>query len=177
MKKKESSSANTIVLFIIAILALLLVVLNISSLYQIQKTSDALNSSTIRLDEYNKRFSKLNKMVQEKEQLMASFELLSKKIPLQSFENHILNSIEESVKENKTELINLQFGDYKENQDLIQIPLTLTVKGKYSDLIRLFTELEDGERLVRIDGINLTKDEDLKVRADIIAFTYFRKAK
>lgn len=177
MKRKEGSSINKIIIAAIVLIALFLIGLNVYSFLQIRSLSNELNISAAKLEERQQKLAELTKIEQKKEDLTAAFETLKKKIPLAPTENQVINTVEEYAEANRADLINLQIGKYKEDGELIQIPLNMSFKGRFSDLVKFLSTLENSERLIRIDGINLTKEADSKIRADIIALTYYKKAK
>lgn len=178
MKQNKSISISTIILSVFGIIALLLIVLCISSFYRLKNISDKLSLYTTTMEDNLKRNNELKEIERAEEELKMSHEILKKKIPLQSSEYQIIDSMNMYAKENNINLTNIQFGDYVENGDLNQMPLNLSFEGKYSDFIKLLTTIENGERLIRIDGISLTKNEasDQKIRADIGAFAFYKKS-
>ncbi len=65
-----------------------------------------------------------------------------------------------------------------EEQGFAQMPLSVTMEGRYRELIGLLNHLHRGDRAIRIDdiGITLSRGETAQIRITLAAVAFFAKS-
>lgn len=157
-KSKVSNENKIIVVMAILIIAILIGV-NARTIYSIDKVEKEIDAQ---MDLYRKEEAKLNEYIRLanfREELELSRELLYKQIPMGANENGIKSFINYATQLYGLTIIDLNIDSSKsEAKDVKEIPISLSIKGSYLSITRLINSLQVGERLYKIEEIELSRE-------------------
>lgn len=171
---KGNSKSNFILLIAFLAVIILLLVMNIYRIRQYGEASLQIASLTKSAEEKQARLSMLEDLEEIRPELTQALKTLNEKIPQQPSEYELVNEIQSLASENGLDLIQLEFTERKDKKGTVELPFTMTVAGKYSSLVGLLERFSEGKRLVRIDELLISREENQlsKVRADISAAAF-----
>jgi len=173
MKNTFQNDTGAMLLVLSAIMCVLLIALTISNFINIKKVNEYIKFEYISLENNNERLDLLRQLKEVQPELEYTYSVLKKQIPSGPEDYKIIEQIEEYSSRSSADFIRIEFGDYTVESDINAIPYSLTLKGKYPDLINLLNEIKTGERLFRLDSFKIVKTEDSKIRADIEGFAFY----
>ncbi|NLN41885.1 MAG: hypothetical protein GX160_07890, partial [Clostridiales bacterium] len=74
------------------------------------------------------------------------------------------------------QIIQLEFDNYIEKNDFNELPINISIKGQYSEIIDLLKEFRIGNRPLRIDELHMDGGNDNSiVYCDILSYAFFRE--
>lgn len=176
MNDKKSISSNAIFLAVSGLVIVLLIVLNVININNISNKSSLINSELAMLENKKSELNELEKLSLIRPELEKAFALLSTQIPDEPSEDEIIEYISSLSAAYKNDLIQIRFDDRVANGVLTEMPLSLTFKGSYSSFVAFIDALSEGQRLFRIDEINMDKTEgaDGKINASVTARAFYK---
>jgi Tfp pilus assembly protein PilO len=174
MNDKKNLSGNTLLL-LSGIVVVLLMILNIAKIKSISETSAQIETEASILDEQKAYQDELKKLTLIRPELEKAHRILSVKIPKRPEEDKLIEYIDKLTKENKTSFIHIQFEKRTVNSDMTEMPIQLMFSGKYTSLMEFIRSISEGERLIRIDGLQIDRgDSDGSINASITAKAFFK---
>jgi len=180
MALKLTQSHKNLLVYIVAIIAfiiaLVLIYLQVVNLRNLREEIEAEEISLeAAIDLLNRRLEhKRNEAEYE-----IKYEKLSRLIPDLPQEEEILRYFAYLEEEYDLIVSNISFGGRTTNQEegYIRMPLSITIEGRYRNLIELFDHLHrGGERAIRIDAISLTvaSADTVQLRVSLTANAFHR---
>ncbi len=94
-------------------------------------------------------------------------------------EEQVLRYIDYLAGEHGLDVQQISFGEREENEDAgyVRMPLSITIEGRFQNIIDLMEHLYNGERAVRVDNISIslaeTPDQPANTRVSISASTFY----
>lgn len=176
MNNKKGLSSNSVILILSGIVIILLVVLNIWNINRINKINEQVKTETVKLDKNKGVLDELNKLILMKPELEFAHRVLSGKIPKEPKEYDIIKYIEDLSKISSSNLVKIQFNDRTKKNSITEMPVELSFNGEYTSLIEFMKNLSIGERLFRIDKIQIYKEEDASgiINVNITANAFYK---
>ena len=172
MRKKNQLQFIVIVLFILGIASFGYLIVK-ETLHTGVKTAEILNIKTILAD----RQALLKRMQHARERtpdMEAHLEELQLMIPGNPQQEQILTGLQRSAEEASLVFGSVQFGEHIREDGYAAIPMKLTFQGEYKSFLKLLNRLMHGERLYRIDEINLgSVDGSLSI--EITASVFYKE--
>ncbi|MCX7773782.1 MAG: type 4a pilus biogenesis protein PilO [Clostridia bacterium] len=172
MNKKLST--NIILLVLSGLIVILLITLSILKFTHMKETNAAIESEYTYLDQNSSQLSRFKKLEKIKNQLESTINILEQQIPSNPDEYKIIDQIQQVSLDSVADFVQIQFSDRVQNNGINEMPFKLTFTGKYTSLIKLLNSLAEGERLIRIDDIQIAKGDNAmsSIRADISAVAF-----
>ncbi len=93
------------------------------------------------------------------EELEAHLITLQKLIPEEPEQNRFLIWIQQVSSDASLKLSDVTFSEHTIEDGYVVMPVQLSLQGNYKNVLKLLTSLMYGERLVRVDDIDLTNSE------------------
>jgi Tfp pilus assembly protein PilO len=158
---KNNISSNTILLIVSSLIVVLLVVLNIFTINNLHKTKNQVKEATTKLQEdkanLEKLLEKLNKLELLRSELESANDILIKQIPDEPSEDLLIEYIQSLSIDNDNTFLEIEFREREEKDKVFIMPFIVDVKGNYSSLLGFLNSMANGERLIRIDKIEINK--------------------
>lgn len=161
-------TSNIILLILSGIVAVLLILLSITKYNNINDTSLKIEQQTQKLQENRIRLARLKKLEVVRPQLEKALAFLKKQIPERPYEEQILQMLEQKSINNSSDFVLIQFLERVNSNSINEMPLQLTFGGRYKSLVNVLENMASGERLFRIEEIQMTKTDN---KSDYIAAT------
>jgi len=163
-----TASAATIVL---------LLVLSVFKIMHIKETSSEIDKIYVTIQQNKDRLSQLEALNSYQPELEDGYKKLIEQIPAIPDEQRVIALLDQYSKENNVVLLKFNFGEVTENDNLNELSLEVSFSGEYSSILKVLEKMENGERLFRINDIQLNgiENESKKIRADISAVVFYNK--
>mgnify|MGYP001256740374 CR=1 FL=1 len=186
---KNAISRGGILLIASTITIILLLVLSVTKISDIKKTVSEIDEVNSTLGINEGRLKNLEDLNENLDELMDDFIVLSKKIPSSPDKNKLIGLLNQYASENDVLLSQVDFDELNveesmeesegesENDTPNELKVKLAFTGEYASLIKLLKKLDNGERLIRIDEIEISSTGDFSkiLRADITAVAFYNK--
>lgn len=174
MNDKKNVSGN-ILLLLSCIIAVLLVIFNIVKIKSINETSEQIKTEEAILSERKAYLEELKELTLIRPELEKAHEILSVKIPKQPEEDKLIEYIDKLAMENNSSLTHIQFQERVTVGELTEMPIQVTFTGQYTSLLELIRSLTQGERLIRIEWLQIDEsDSDGNLNASVTARAFFK---
>jgi len=98
------------------------------------------------------------------------------KMPTQAEEEEVLRYIHHLAGEYDLRPVEIAFADhYQAEEGYMNMPLSITIEGRYNGIRRMFNDLYSGDRAVRIDDFDITRagGNGAYLQVNISAYTFY----
>lgn len=172
----KSSSNNPLLLILSGLVVLLLIVLIIFSVNKINTINDQIENITAKLYEDKDTLEKLKQLDSLRPELESANRVLVKQIPDGPSEHELIEYIYNLSKNNKNKFIEIKFKERNGNEDIFEMPFSMTIEGKYESMLKLLNSIANGERLIRIDEIQIESVDNVKglINTSITAKAFYK---
>jgi Tfp pilus assembly protein PilO len=116
--------------------------------------------------------AQLRKLKNNEGFLREQYNEISMLIPGQPFEERLIKKLHQSANNSGIPMIMIKFGKRLEEKELIWMPLEISYVGSYAEFMDLLSEIMYGNRLIRIDELELYVNEGL-LEIDILANAFY----
>lgn len=175
MNDKKNISSNTMLLLLSGIVVVLLIVLNIIKVNSINQASAQIESEEAILDDQKAYLEELKKLTKIRPELEKTHKILSVQIPEQPEEDKLIEYINRLSRENETRFVHIQFDKRTVTGNITEMPLQLKFTGKYTSLMEFISSISEGERLIRIDGLQIDREDSSgSINASITAKAFYK---
>lgn len=168
---------NTKIPFTIPIIILLLLVLVSLNQWRIfSKTQHDLEEEIAAMDSLKLKQDTIMELTKDKNLLMDKVKSLQYMIPSHKDHADLLGYLDSVFVKYNVQIIQLEFDNYIEKNDFNEIPINISIKGQYSEIIDLLKEFRIGNRPLRIDELHMDGGNDNSiVYCDILSYAFFRE--
>jgi len=174
MKDRKNTTGNTLLL-LSGIVAILLMVFNFVKIKSINETTERIRSEEAMLSERKAYLDELKKLTHIRPELEKAHVILSEQIPKSPEEDRLIEYIDQLAREKGTDFVHIQFEKRTTNGNMNEMPIQLMFKGKYASLVDFIKRVSNGDRLIRIDGIQIDGEgSDGTVNASVTAKAFFK---
>ncbi len=176
MNNNKSSSNNPTLLILSGLVVLLLIVLIISSVNKINTINEQLEIETAKLEEDKNTLEKLKQLELLRPELEAANRVLTKQIPDIPSEHGLIEYIYSLSENDKNSFIEIKFKERQAKEDITEMPFSMSINGKYASMVKLLNNIADGERLIRIDEIQIENVDNVKglINTSITANAFYK---
>jgi len=168
----------TLFLVLLGILILALTALTVLSVIKITETSASIRNEEQILRENESTLAKMELLSIIENELKQSFERLYRMIPEQAHEDQLIAYINRLSEKAGLELLTVEFLEKVVNTDSKpnEMPMSLTFRGGYSQLITLLRSMSTGERLIRVDEVTIAneKADHKNMKINMKAHAFYR---
>ena len=151
----KGSSSNPTLLILSGLVVILLILLIVFSVNRINTTNDQIETETAKLNEDKDTLEKLKQLDLLRPELESANRVLLKQIPDEPSEYDLIQYIYILSENNKNDFIEIEFKERQEKEDIIEMPFSMNINGKYGSMLKLLNGIANGERLIRIDEIQI----------------------
>lgn len=141
-----------------AVMTLLLLVFSITTILGIRNMDLAIRQEEQAYQSNTKKLAELQSIVEHEEEYRQAIAVMKQLIPDQVNDTVVLNQISTLCKTTGVDLIEVGFGDRVVTNDIHVLPLKLKLRGGYFPYMDLIKKMTYGERLFRIDEMNINQD-------------------
>ncbi|NMA67527.1 MAG: type 4a pilus biogenesis protein PilO [Clostridiaceae bacterium] len=176
MNKEKRYSSHFILMILSVLMIILLIVLSVITSTRLSNVSKELEKEKINLSQNEVMLKELRALKNAKVGLELLASAMEKQIPDKPSEHVIIEILRQISQENKAILKKIKFNERKILDKLVEMPLEMEFNGRYSSIISLLEKIRNGERLIRIDSIKLSKSaqEDGFIVAQITGSAFFK---
>ena len=153
-----SSSTKKYLPIVLAILVLVLSAVLIYTQY------NALSNLRAEVEEeemlLNASRARLNRLIDHRnnaQEYEMRLEYAIRMIPQEAGEDSILRYIQQLSKQYDMRAVEIRFDNRSIEENYTTMPILITLEGNYSDLQRLLRQLREGNRVVRVDDIRVSR--------------------
>ena len=174
MKLALARKNNKISFTIPIIILLLLVLVSLNQWRIFSKTQHDLEEEIAAMESLKLKHETIMELTKDKNLLMDKVRSLKYMIPSHKDHADLLGYLDSVFVKYDVQIIQLEFDDYIEKDDFNEIPINISLKGQYSEIIDLLKEFRIGNRPLRIDGLHIDGGNDNSiVYCDILSYAFF----
>lgn len=176
MPEKKALSFSTLVIIILCISFCLLTIFSITTIININRVRSEIAAEEQLYLENQDRLAQLRQLSKREDEFRTYLALIDKLIPDGTEEARIIKQVQNLANGSSVDFIEIQFETRVVNNNMNTMPMTLSFSGGYPGLVELINRLSNGERLIRIDEINITNGTESAFFIDAIikARAFFR---
>ncbi|MGB3924729.1 MAG: type 4a pilus biogenesis protein PilO, partial [Caldicoprobacterales bacterium] len=91
-----------------------------------------------------------------------------------SHKNHVdlLDYLISIFTEHNVQIIQLEFDSYIDKESYKELPVNLSMKGQYSDIIDVIEDFKMGSKPLRIDQLHMDKTDNHLTYCDLLAYAF-----
>lgn len=115
-------------------------------------------------------------MLTEKDSAIAAYvNTCQKMMPSTPEESILLEYIQNAASEVMANIAQIRFDERAPGEKYTAMPLNISFEGKYTDLVNLLGKLRNGDRAIRVDGINvaLAENNTQTIKAEISGKAFY----
>jgi Tfp pilus assembly protein PilO len=108
-------------------------------------------------------------------ELRAQLAYMEKLIPSEPAEDQLLIYLQSAAKFAGIRLVQVRFQSRVVTEKYVEMPLTLTFEGRYTELLSLLNTLRNGSRLINVENVRIGQGTDLfpQIRVEITGRAFF----
>lgn len=154
-KKEKAQKFTTIVLTIIAIIMLAIFAINptLSTIANLQKQLDDAKFVVERLDT---KINNLSILQTKYETLKADLPIVYEAVPKTEEVAMLTGQLQTVAGENNLAIVSVQSSSFADSNDFSYFIFTVSMQGKYEDLMNFLNKIVNMKRIVYLDDINIS---------------------
>jgi len=141
------------------ILIIALAIFTAITAVDISEANSAIENEEQIYEENEKKLARLEALLLIEDELRQSFDALNKLLPKQANEAGLIQHINRLAETDGLDVAMIDFGDRVVNNNLNEMPMSLSLKGSFPQLVSFMKNVANGERLIRIDQIDIRHEE------------------
>lgn len=174
MRKKNAFQMLLIIVF--SLIFLVSAYLIVKEALFIGKQTAEINNIEALIGQQQALLKKMKDAEAQSAQLEAQLSVLRKMIPEEPEQNHFLVWVQQISSDASLKMTGISFGEHTEQEDgYVIMPFHLTMQGNFQGLLNFLSQLMNGERLVRVDDIDLSDSNGI-LSMNITANLFYRKS-
>lgn len=158
------------------ILIIALAIFTAITAVDISEANSAIENEEQIYEENEKKLARLEALLLIEDELRHYFDALNKLLPKQADEAGLIQHINRLAEADGLDVAMIDFGDRVVNNNLNGMPMTLSFKGSYPQLVSFIMNIAAGDRLIRIDQIDIRREEATAdgITIDMKAIAFYR---
>jgi type IV pilus assembly protein PilO len=141
------------------ILIIALAIFTAITAVDISEANSAIENEEQIYEENEKKLARLEALLLIEDELRHYFDALNKLLPKQADEAGLIQHINRLSETAGLDVAMIDFGDRVVNNNLNEMPMSLSLKGSFPQLVSFMKNVANGERLIRIDQIDIRHEE------------------
>lgn len=141
------------------ILIIALAIFTAITAVDISEANSAIENEEQIYEENEKKLARLEALLLIEDELRHYFDALNKLLPKQADEAGLIQHINRLAEADGLDVAMIDFGDRVVNNNLNEMPMSLSLKGSFPQLVSFMKNVANGERLIRIDQIDIRHEE------------------
>lgn len=176
MENKASGKINTPYLIFGTVVILLIILFATFRIVHIKETIASIDQEEQAYKENTAKLNQLMLISKKEEEFKQAISTMNGLIPDQAEDYDIINKINNFSSILDTNFIQIEFADMVVNNNINVMPFSLSFKGQYLSLIQLISDISSGERLIRIDDIDISQNDSVanSINVEIKARAFYR---
>jgi Tfp pilus assembly protein PilO len=158
------------------ILIIALVIFIALTAVDISEATSAIKNEEQIYEKNEEKLARLEALLLIEDELRQSFDALNKLLPKQANEAGLIQHINRLAEADGLDVAMIDFGDRVVNNNLNEMPMSLSFEGSYPQLVSFMKNVANGERLIRIDQIDIRHEEATAdgITIDMEAVAFYR---
>lgn len=156
MKKRNMLQLVLIIAF--SLVFVLFTFLIVQEMLLNQKTTAEINNIRASIAEQQVLLQKMRLDEARADEMAEQLSTIQKMIPAQAGQNQFLLLVQQLSQDASLQLLNVSFGAQVIGEEFVVMPVDISLQGGFKGFLRLLSALMYGERLVRVDDIDLMDD-------------------
>ena len=172
MKKQQ----NVPFIILSGILIIALAIFTAITAVDISEANSAIENEEQIYEKNEEKLARLEALLLIEDELRQSFDALNKLLPRQANEAGLIQHINRLAEADGLDVAMIDFGDRVVNNNLNEMPMSLSFEGSYPQLVSFMKNVANGERLIRIDQIDIRHEEATAdgITIDMEAVAFYR---
>ena len=158
------------------ILIIALAIFTAITAVDISEANSAIENEEQIYEANEEKLARLEALLLIEDELRHYFDALNKLLPKQADEAVLIQHINRLSETAGLDVAMIDFGDRVVNNNLNGMPMTLSFKGSYPQLVSFIMNIAAGDRLIRIDQIDIRREEATAdgITIDMKAIAFYR---
>lgn len=172
MKKQQ----NVPFIILSGILIIALAIFTAITAVDISEANSAIENEEQIYEANEEKLARLEALLLIEDELRQSFDALNKLLPRQADEAGLIQHINRLSEAAGLDMAKIDFQERVVNNNLNGMPMTLSFKGSYPQLVSFIMNIAAGDRLIRIDQIDIRREEATAdgITIDMKAIAFYR---
>lgn len=172
MKKQQ----NVPFIILSGILIIALAIFTAITAVDISEANSAIENEEQIYEANEEKLARLEALLLIEDELRQSFDALNKLLPRQADEAGLIQHINRLSEAAGLDMAKIDFQERVVNNNLNGMPMTLSFKGNYPQLVSFIMNIAAGDRLIRIDQIDIRREEATAdgITIDMKAIAFYR---
>ncbi|KUO50592.1 MAG: hypothetical protein APF76_08060 [Desulfitibacter sp. BRH_c19] len=178
MEKKINLKKVSIGILGVAVLGFMLFSMY-TQFMSLQLVKEDISKEELLITKAEKNLKALKSLKEQEELMLAHVKLLDEAMPPSADEYGAILYIQEALQFPDSEVIDIRFSDRVSNGDYSEMPVKVGYEGYYHGLVTFLDNLQNGSRIVRIDGVKIARGSEgfPQIKADIDMSTFYTDEK
>lgn len=160
----------------IPFILLLLILMTLNQWQIFSKAQSELEEEIAAIDSLKLKQETIKNLTENKNLLADSINSLQYMIPSNKEHSDLLGYLNSLFIKHNIQINYLEFSDHVEKEDFNEIPINISLKGQYNEIIDLLKEFRRGDRPLRIDELYMDGGHNNSIiYCDIFAHAFFRE--
>ena len=160
----------------IPFILLLLILMTLNQWQIFSKAQSELEEEIAAIDSLKLKQETIKNFTENKNLLADSINSLQYMIPSNKEHSDLLGYLNSLFIKHNIQINYLEFSDHVEKEDFNEIPINISLKGQYNEVVNLLNEFRMGNRPLRIDELHIDiGDGSSIVHCDILAYAFLRE--
>lgn len=166
---------------LIVVLGLAIIGFMIFAMYSqykiIQKTHDEIATESTLIEKAESNLRVLQTLKEYEDVMLEQISTLEEAIPPTADEFGTILYLEEALEFSHSEINDIRFNNHVAQEDYNEMPIRVSYEGYYHGLVALIDNLQSGKRIVRIDGVRISRGSEgfPHIKADIDISLFYSK--
>lgn len=175
MIKEKGLTLNIVLMSLIGLLTLLLLFMSITRAVGLREAKAAVKEKSEAYSLLSDKLTHLKLLKNEEAVLKRKLTVLEKAIPASEKESSLVSLINGLSLDSGIHFVQIQFKESLETGGVVEMPVQLIFNASYNGLVHFLDQIEEGQRLIRLDDIQIFKTDSqtglLRIEISASAFT------
>lgn len=176
MNNRNRISSYGVLMAASVMVSLLLIALSAVKIIELKMIMAGIQHERTALMQNEQQLQEMNSLENNREKYENTISFLKSRIPDSPNEYQIIEQMRKASLDHGAEFKMIKFEERVDSDKIVRMPFSVTITGNYASLVGILADISSGERLIKIDKIQISKPEDINgsIQADITASAYYR---
>lgn len=176
MNNRNRISSYHVLVAASVVLSAFLILLSALKIAEFRSTTKSLDKERLALEQNEQKLMEMMSLEKDRSKLENIVSVLKDKLPESPNEYQLMVQLRNVSLKHDAEFKTIKFEERINHNDMVEMPFSMTVSGKFTSIVELLDDISGGERLIRVDKIKIAKldGQNGTIQADITASAYHR---
>lgn len=176
MNNRNKISSYHVLMAASMVLSAFLILLSALKIAEFRNTTTNLEKERLALEQNEQKLMEMMSLEKDRSKLANIISVLKDKLPDNPNEYQLMVQMRNMSLKHNAEFKTIKFEERINHNDMVEMPFSMIVSGKFSSIVELLADISGGERLIRVDKIKIAKldGQNGTIQADITASAYHR---